>query len=139
MKVEKKQRKDPNKMDVILRLSVGDGLIFDVLDKCNDRTDLIKNALFYYILHIQNGMAIDKSYPYGEINGIHVDGLNRYLPVTNSIVDPSRIPNYIDEEDYDDNESDSEEEYSQDNYEDEYEEYEEIEEENYEDDNLDMF
>ena len=139
MKVEKKQRKDPNKMDVILRLSVGDGLIFDVLDKCNDRTDLIKNALFYYILHIQNGMAIDKSYPYGEINGIHVDGLNRYLPVTNSIVDPSRIPNYIDEEDYDDNESDSEEEYSQDDYEDEYEEYEEIEEENYEDDNLDMF
>ena len=139
MKVEKKQRKDPNKMDVILRLSVGDGLIFDVLDKCNDRTDLIKNALFYYILHIQNGMAIDKSYPYGEINGIHVDGLNRYLPVTNSIVDPSRIPNYIDEEDYDDNESDSEEEYSQDNYEDEYEEYEEVEEENYEDDNLDMF
>lgn len=139
MKVEKKQRKDPNKMDVILRLSVGDGLIFDVLDKCNDRTDLIKNALFYYILHIQNGMAIDKSYPYGEINGIYVDGLNRYLPVTNSIVDPSRIPNYIDEEDYDDNESDSEEEYSQDNYEDEYEEYEEVEEENYEDDNLDMF
>lgn len=139
MKVEKKQRKDPNKMDVILRLSVGDGLIFDVLDKCNDRTDLIKNALFYYILHIQNGMAIDKSYPYGEINGIHVDGLNRYLPVTNSIVDPSRIPNYIDEEDYDDNESYSEEEYSQDDYEDEYEEYEEIEEENYEDDNLDMF
>lgn len=139
MKVEKKQRKDPNKMDVILRLSVGDGLIFDVLDKCNDRTDLIKNALFYYILHIQNGMAIDKSYPYGEINGIHVDGLNRYLPVTNSIVDPSRIPNYIDEEDYDDNESDSEEEYSQDDYEDKYEEYEEIEEENYEDDNLDMF
>ena len=139
MKVEKKQRKDPNKMDVILRLSVGDGLIFDVLDKCNDRTDLIKNALFYYILHIQNGMAIDKSYPYGEIDGIHVDGLNRYLPVTNSIVDPSRIPNYIDEEDYDDNESDSEEEYSQDDYEDEYEEYEEIEEENYEDDNLDMF
>ena len=139
MKVEKKQRKDPNKMDVILRLSVGDGLIFDVLDKCNDRTDLIKNALFYYILHIQNGMAIDKSYPYGEIDGIHVDGLNRYLPVTNSIVDPSRIPNYIDEEDYDDNESDSEEEYSQDDYEDEYEEYEEVEEENYEDDNLDMF
>lgn len=139
MKVEKKQRKDPNKMDVILRLSVGDGLIFDVLDKCNDRTDLIKNALFYYILHIQNGMAIDKSYPYGEINGIHVDGLNRYLPVTNNIVDPSRIPNYIDEEDYDDNESDSEEEYSQDDYEDKYEEYEEIEEENYEDDNLDMF
>ena len=139
MKVEKKQRKDPNKMDVILRLSVGDGLIFDVLDKCNDRTDLIKNALFYYILHIQNGMAIDKSYPYGEINGIHVDGLNRYLPVTNSIVDPSRIPNYIDKEDYDDNESDSEEGYSQDDYEDEYEEYEEIEEENYEDDNLDMF
>lgn len=139
MKVEKKQRKDPNKMDVILRLSVGDGLIFDVLDKCNDRTDLIKNALFYYILHIQNGMAIDKSYPYGEIEGIHVDGLNRYLPVTNSIVDPSRIPNYIDEEDYDDNESYSEEEYSQDDYEDEYEEYEEIEEENYEDDNLDMF
>ena len=139
MKVEKKQRKDPNKMDVILRLSVGDGLIFDVLDKCNDRTDLIKNALFYYILHIQNGMAIDKSYPYGEIDGIHVDGLNRYLPVTNSIVDPSRIPNYIDEEDYDDNESYSEEEYSQDDYEDEYEEYEEIEEENYEDDNLDMF
>lgn len=139
MKVEKKQRKDPNKMDVILRLSVGDGLIFDVLDKCNDRTDLIKNALFYYILHIQNGMAIDKSYPYGEINGIHVDGLNRYLPVTNSIVDPSRIPNYIDEEDYDDNESDSEEEYSQDDYEDEYKEYEEVEEENYEDDNLDMF
>ena len=135
MKVEKKQRKDPNKMDVILRLSVGDGLIFDVLDKCNDRTDLIKNALFYYILHIQNGMAIDKSYPYGEINGIHVDGLNRYLPVTNNIVDPSRIPNYIDEEDYDDNESDSEEEYSQDDY----EEYEEVEEENYEDDNLDMF
>ena len=139
MKVEKKQRKDPNKMDVILRLSVGDGLIFDVLDKCNDRTDLIKNALFYYILHIQNGMAIDKSYPYGEIDGIHVDGLNRYLPVTNSIVDPSRIPNYIDEEGYNDNESDSEEEYSQDDYEDEYEEYEEIEEENYEDDNLDMF
>ena len=53
MKVEKKQRKDPNKMDVILRLSVGDGLIFDVLDKCNDRTDLIKNALFYYILYLQ--------------------------------------------------------------------------------------
>ena len=139
MKVEKKQRKDPNKMDVILSLSVGDGLIFDVLDKCNDRTDLIKNALFYYILHIQNGMAIDKSYPYGEIDGIHVDGLNRYLPVTNSIVDPSRIPNYIDEGDYDDNESDSEEEYSQDDYEDEYKEYEEVEEENYEDDNLDMF
>lgn len=127
MKAEKKQRKDPNKMDIILRLSTGDGLIFDVLDKCESRnkTDLIKNALFYYILHIQNGMAIDKSYPYGAIQEIHVDGLNRYLPITNSIIDPSRIPNHIEEDEYDDTEYDNEDDYDQDNYDQDDYEYEE--------------
>jgi len=55
--VEKKQRKDPNKMDVILRLSVGDGLIFDVLDKCRkiimEKKDGY-NVLLYLLYHLNN-------------------------------------------------------------------------------------
>jgi len=45
----------------------GEALIFDVLSKCENKTDLIKNALFHYIVNIQNGNIIDRAYPYNEI------------------------------------------------------------------------
>ena len=115
MATEKKQRKDPNKIDVILRLNKGDGLIFDVIDKCEEgknKTDLIKNALFYYILHIQNGMAVDKNYPYNMVEGIRIDGLNRYLPVSNNFVDTNKV-HWNDEEEH---EEEYEEDYDEDNF-----------------------
>ena len=132
MAVEKKQRKDPNKIDVILRLNKGDGLIFDVIDKCDEgksKTDLIKNALFYYILHIQNGMAVDKNYPYNMVEEIRIDGLNRYLPISNSFVDTNKFPEYDEYED--------EEEYEDDVDDEEYNSYEDYEED-YDEDNFDI-
>ena len=50
--------KDDNLLKVLLRVnSEGDAsecLIFDVLSNCKNKTDLIKNALFNYIVNIQN-------------------------------------------------------------------------------------
>ena len=132
-KKQKKERKDPNKIDVILRLNKGDGLIFDVIDKCDEgksKTDLIKNALFYYILHIQNGMAIDKNYPYNMVDEIHVEGLNRYLPITNSFVDLNKYPKDYDEDESYDNDTD-------DDIDDENE-FDNFDEDEYDEDNFDI-
>ena len=63
--------KDDNLLKVLLRVnSEGDAsecLIFDVLSNCKNKTDLIKNALFNYIVNIQNGSIIDRAYPYNSV------------------------------------------------------------------------
>jgi hypothetical protein len=63
--------KDDNLLKVLLRVnSEGDAsecLIFDVLSNCKNKTDLIKNALFNYIVNIQNGSIIDRAYPYNAV------------------------------------------------------------------------
>ena len=63
--------KDENVLQTLLKVSKkgdkSDMLIFDVLSKCEKKTDLIKNALFNYIVNIQNGNIIDRAYPYNQI------------------------------------------------------------------------
>ena len=63
--------KDENVMQTLLKLSKKgnstDAFLYDVLSKCDNKTELIKNALFNYIVNIQNGIIIDRAYPYNKV------------------------------------------------------------------------
>ena len=145
--------KDENVMQTLLKLNrrgnSTDTLLFDVLSKCDNKTDLIKNALFNYIINIQNGTIIDRSYPYNEVEKYTEIGKERVVYSYNSSYNSSygkgnfesNSDNVYDDEQYSNN-YDDEEQYS-DNYDDEeyeeYEEYEEEEENEYEDGNVSLF
>ena len=47
---------------------IRDGLMYDILSVTDDKTNLLKNALFYYIHEIEKGKVIDRSYPYNKVN-----------------------------------------------------------------------
>lgn len=65
-------KKDENVLQTLLRINKKgdktDALLFDVLSNCDNKTDLIKNALFNYIVNIQNGNIIDRAYPYNQVD-----------------------------------------------------------------------
>lgn len=99
----------------------GESLIFDVLSKCENKTDLIKNALFHYIINIQNGNIIDRAYPYNEIEKYTELGKERIVyshgssyNYINNINDNNNDNNINDSND-DDNINDSDDEEYDDN------------------------
>lgn len=111
----------------------GEALIFDVLSNCENKTDLIKNALFYYIVNIQNGNIIDRAYPYNVIE--------KYTELEkDKVIYSHNMPyNYVS------NNTSNQEEYNDDEFdEDEYdegydeEELDKDEYNEYEDDNMDI-
>lgn len=58
------------KLQVHLNLdSSKDKYIFNMISNSEDRTNLIKNALFYYMHEIKMGKVRDRYYPYDEEGG----------------------------------------------------------------------
>ncbi len=137
--------KDENIVQTLLKVSrksdKNERLMFEVLSKCEKKTDLIKNALFNYIVNIQNGKIIDRAYPYTE--------LERFIQIENdkevcdcnskdgdSITDDS-VGNIGQEEDKNYNQNDNSQDDS--SYKDnDYDDDEDDHEDDYEDENLDI-
>ena len=66
------------KLQVHLNLdSSKDKYIYDMISNSEDRTNLIKNALFYYMHEIKIGRVRDRYYPYSEESDMYI------LPPTN--------------------------------------------------------
>ena len=58
-----------DKLSLVFKLDkIRDGLMYDILSVTDDKTNLLKNALFYYIHEIEKGKVIDRSYPYNKVN-----------------------------------------------------------------------
>lgn len=130
--------KDENVMQTLLKVSKkgdkSDVLIFEVLSKCEKKTDLIKNALFNYIINIQNGNIIDRAYPYNQIEKFteleKEKVIYNYSNISNGVT-TSNNANDDDDNYYNDKDNN---EYEDDEYEDI-----EVEENQYEEDNSDIF
>ena len=106
------------KLQVHLNLdSSKDKYIYNMIFNSEDRTNLIKNALFYYMHEIKIGRVRDRYYPYDEEGGVNI------LPPSNE------IDNNINETQYNQQNNYVEQEQEEIEYEDEY-----IEDE---DDNMD--
>lgn len=55
---------DENNLYIPLKLNKKkDKALFDIIRDCNDKNDFIKNAIYYYIVEIEKGRAIDRFYP----------------------------------------------------------------------------
>ena len=142
--------KDENVLQTLLKVKkVGgdrtEALLFDVLSKCDNKTDLIKNALFNYIVNIQNGNIIDRAYPYNMIDRFLDISTPQsvYAPypprdsLSTSVIS-SLAPQEEDgssQDQYNEDKTDNEDEV----IDEELEEVEDEEEEDYEDDNMDVF
>ena len=116
----------------------GEALIYNVLAKCENKTDLIKNALFHYIVNIQNGFTIDRAFPYDEIDKYTSLEKEKVVYVNNQSYGQisHTNDNQYELENEDDIYNNDELDNSDDNeYDEEYEEY---EDNNYEDDNMDL-
>ena len=58
-----------DKLSLLFKLDkIRDGLMYDILSVTDDKTNLLKNDLFYYIHEIEKGKVIDRSYPYNKVN-----------------------------------------------------------------------
>jgi hypothetical protein len=101
-----------------------DKFIYEMIINSENKTKLIKNALFYYLHEIEKGKVIDYDYPYGRIN---TSGLifkevpetyqsSKYQPspAIEQIIEPvieeeyNHIQEYEEDEDDDDNMDDLE-------------------------------
>lgn len=109
----------------------GEALIYNVLAKCENKTDLIKNALFHYIVNIQNGIIIDRAFPYNEIDKYTSLEKEKFVYVNNQSYGQIGYNNGSQEE-FD---GDSDDELNEDDYEDDVVSSEENE---YEYDNMDI-
>ena len=126
------------KLQVLLKFdTVKDDYIYDMIHLSDDRTNLIKNALFYYMHEIEIGKVRDRHYPYTKVD-MDKFTLNKEQQYTyntqkpNSEMDVSNVPNPY----YEVNVGNTQE---YDEYEEEYEDEEEYEEpyEEEEEDNMD--
>lgn len=60
--------KDESKLQIQLKIDkIKDVEIFDVLNISDNKSDFIKDALFYFICHIEQGKVINRNYPYKKI------------------------------------------------------------------------
>ena len=58
-----------DKLSLLFKLDkIRGGLMYDILSVTDDKTNLLKNALFYYIHETEKGKVIDRSYPYNKVN-----------------------------------------------------------------------
>lgn len=58
-----------NKISFLFKLdNLKDGILYDVFSITDEKTNLLKNALFYYINAIEQGKIVDRCYPYNKVN-----------------------------------------------------------------------
>lgn len=63
------KEKDKDKLQIPLKIDkVKDREIFDVLNVADNRSDFIKDALFYFVHQIESGKVINRNYPYNKVN-----------------------------------------------------------------------
>lgn len=61
--------KDENKLQIQLKIDrFKDREIFDILNVSDNKSDFIKDALFYFVYHIEQGKVINRNYPYNKVN-----------------------------------------------------------------------
>lgn len=61
--------KDENKLQIQLKIDrLKDREIFDILNVADNKSDFIKDALFYFIYQIESGNVINRNYPYNKVN-----------------------------------------------------------------------
>jgi hypothetical protein len=151
-------KKDENVLQTLLKINrkgdKTDALLFDVLSNCDNKTDLIKNALFNYIVNIQNGNIIDRAYPYNQVGKFMDVSAQQvaYTPVsqntTTSFIQEEQMAfdttknDYIEKEDSQNSIDESNDNDHNDNNYNDYNDYQEDDEDDfdneYEDDNLDL-
>ena len=77
------------KLQVLLKFDTHkDDYIYDMIHQSDDRTNLIKNALFYYMHEIESGKVRDRYYPYSKVN---MDKFILNKEQQQSYVEPSEI------------------------------------------------
>lgn len=92
------------KLQVPLKFDLNkDEYIYDMVLLSDDRTSLIKNALFYYLHEIELGKVRDRHYPYGKIN-------NNNLILTKETYKESILEHKPIQKEYNENYSENEEE-----------------------------
>lgn len=61
--------KDENKLQIQLKIDrLKDREIFDILNVADNKSDFIKDAIFYFMHHIEQGKIINRNYPYNKVN-----------------------------------------------------------------------
>ena len=112
------KEKNSCKLQVPLKFDLNkDEFIYNMVLLSDDRTSLIKNALFYYLHEIELGKVRERHYPYGKINNSNLiltkensrENTLEYKPIQDEYSEPSFeyeeeiVEEYYDEEDDDDN------------------------------------
>ena len=88
-----------DKLSLLFKLDkIRDGLMYDILSVTDDKTNLLKNALFYYIHEIEKGKVIDRSYPYNKVN-IRLDIVEENIS-KNTIVEEIEEVEEINQDEY---------------------------------------
>ena len=110
------KEKDTSKLQVPLKFDLNkDEFIYDMVLLSDDRTSLIKNALFYYLHEIELGKVRERHYPYGKINNSNLiltkeipqESIIEYKPIQNEYNEPfyeyeeEIVEEYYDEDDDD--------------------------------------
>ena len=88
-----------------------DKKIYDVMSNCSEKTAFMKNALFFYIMNIEKGVAIDRLYPYDELTigtnaPVHIEEQGMGSQNTPSDEDDINNSNKNNHDDYNDHEDD---------------------------------
>lgn len=104
------------KLQVPLKFDLNkDEFIYDMVLLSDDRTSLIKNALFYYLHEIELGKVRERHYPYGKLNNnnliltkeIHQESVLEYKSTQKEYDEPyledeeEIVEEYYDEDDDD--------------------------------------
>ena len=93
--------KDENKLQIQLKIDkLKDREIFDILNVADNKSDFIKDALFYFVYQIESGNVINRNYPYNKVN-INLDIIEdkKQIPIQKEI--ESIVSEDIEEELYD--------------------------------------
>ena len=105
------KEKDTSKLQVPLKFDLNkDEFIYDMVLLSDDRTSLIKNALFYYLHEIELGKVRERHYPYGKLN-------NNNLILTNEIHQESVLEYKSTQKKYNESYLEDEEEITEEYYE----------------------
>lgn len=99
--------KDDNKLQIQLKIDrLKDREIFDILNVADNKSDFIKDALFYFVYQIEQGKVINRNYPYNKVN-IKLDIIEESVSdVPKQIETQYKQEEYIEiEEDFDDDDN----------------------------------
>lgn len=95
--------KDDNKLQIQLKIDkIKDREIFNVLNMASNKSDFIKDAIFYFMYHIEQGKVINRNYPYNKVN-IKLDIVEEKEDIIKAkIINEPEIKPHEDEYDEDD-------------------------------------